>query len=73
MAPHLTPTQLAERWQRPVAWVRGQAKAGTIPAIRIGGTWRFDPEAIARFEARHATADPLSMTPGSAARQVRAS
>ena len=69
-APLWTPTDLAARWSRPVAWVRRAAAAGTIPAVRIGGLWRFDPTDIERYEARHRSADPLSMTPGSAKRQA---
>lgn len=68
---YLTPTELAERYQRPVTWVTRQAKAGVLPGIKVGHTWRFDPEDIARYETRHKTADPLSMTDGAAARQGR--
>lgn len=69
MPTHMTPTQLAERWQRPASWIRQQANAGAIPAIKLGHTWRFDLLDIEAFETRHKTADPLSLTPGAAARR----
>lgn len=67
----LTPDELASRWQRPVRWVREQARAGLIPAVRIGGTWRFDPDAVRQYESRHQTADPMALTDRSAARSRR--
>lgn len=70
MTEHLTPAQLAERWQRRREWVTQQARAGAIPgAVRIGHFWRFPLDAIERFEQRHATADPLRMTDLSEKRQ----
>jgi len=66
----MTPTELAQRWRRPIRWIREQAKAGAIPAVSIGARWRFDPDDIARWEARHKTADPLTITALSAARQA---
>lgn len=72
MTQHLTPEQVADRWQRPVSWVRQQAKASAIPAMKLGHTWRFDLADIERYEARHKTADPLSMTPLSRQRQKSA-
>ena len=67
----MTPDDLAARWQRPVKWVREQAAAGTIPALNIGGLWRFKPDAIDLYEQRKATADPLTLTRLSAARSAR--
>lgn len=67
---HLTPEQLAERWNRRVQWVRVNAR--NIPgAFKVGHLWRFPVEAIERYETRHAVADPLSMTDGAAKRQAR--
>jgi len=77
---YLTADELARRWGRPAAWVRHEAKAGRIPAIRLGHRWRFRPADVAAYEERskpapapgpdaHLTRDPLSMTPLSAARQ----
>lgn len=72
--PHLTAQEVADRWQRSRTWVTGQAKTGAIPgALKIGGFWRFPVAAIERYEARRATADPLSMTDRSAQRQGIAS
>lgn len=67
----MTPTELAQRWRRPTRWIREQAKAGAIPAIAVGSRWRFDPDDIARYETRRKTADPLTLTALSAARQGR--
>lgn len=74
-ARRLTADAIAERLDRPVTWVRAQAKAGNIPAIRVGHTWRFDPDEIDAWERRQHNAyrDPLSMTPLSEKRQVGAS
>ena len=65
----LTPEQLADRWQKSTEWVRTAARAKTIPAIKLGGRWRFDPEEIAEFEDRHRRRDPLALTPGAARRR----
>lgn len=67
--PLLTVEELAARWQRSPVWVRRAAGAERIPAVKIGGLWRFNPDEIERYENRHRTADPLSMTPGSMARR----
>jgi excisionase family DNA binding protein len=68
MSDLLTPDELAARWQRPTEWVRRKAAAGSIPGIKVGGLWRFDPEDIAAYEMRHKNRDPLSMTPLAAKR-----
>jgi hypothetical protein len=64
----MTPQDLADHLRRPVNWVR--ANAASLGGFKVGGTWRFDPEDIARYEARRKTADPLTLTPLSAARQA---
>lgn len=71
MKQRLTVTDLAERLERPARWVRQQAAASAIPAIRVGHTWRFDPDEIDAWERRQHNAyrDPLSMTDLSAKRQ----
>lgn len=71
-APRLSAAAIAERLDRPVGWVRAQAKAGNIPAIRVGHTWRFDPDEIDAWERRkhNAYRDPMSMTDLSAQRQA---
>lgn len=68
MAAHLTPEQLAERWNRRVEWIRQHAK--DIPgAFKVGHLWRFPLEAVERYETRHAVADPIAMTSLSQKRQ----
>ena len=66
-APHLTPEQLAERWQRRVEWVRENAP--DFGGFKVGGFWRFDLADVERYENRRKTRDPLSMTERSAQRQ----
>lgn len=68
----LTAAEVAARLRRPVGWVRAQANAGTLPAIRVGHTWRFDPDEIDAWERRQHNAyrDPMSMTNLSAQRQA---
>ena len=46
----LTAEELAERWQVPPAHVYRLARAGAIPAVRLGRYVRFHPEAIDTFE-----------------------
>lgn len=45
----LTTSQTAELLQRTVPWVQAAAKTGDIPASRIGGRWRFDPDELDRW------------------------
>ena len=33
----------------PVSWVRAEARAGRIPAVRLGRYTRFDPEELAAW------------------------
>jgi excisionase family DNA binding protein len=54
----LTPRELASRWRCRVTVVRGLIRAGTMPAIRIGGRIRITPEAIRRAES-----GPLAVRP----------
>ena len=44
----LTPTQVAERLQVSVAWVRDHStrKYPRIPVVRVGGLLRYHPEDI---------------------------
>ena len=66
----LTPDEVAQRLRRSRDWVTRSANAGRIPGFKVGGLWRFDLADIERYENRHRTADPLSMTPLSAQRQA---
>ena len=43
----LTARQLAERLQLSERTVRDHARRGLLPTVRVGGSWRFDPEAVA--------------------------
>lgn len=72
MTDRLTVPEVAARIKRPASWVRKQAAASAIPAIRVGHTWRFDPDEIDAWERRQHNAyrDPLSMTPLSEKRQA---
>lgn len=67
-APRLTPEDVARIWGRRVEWVR--ANAARFGGFKVGGQWRFDPDDITRYEARHKTVDPMSMTDLSAQRQA---
>ncbi|WP_156186553.1 helix-turn-helix domain-containing protein [Cellulomonas sp. A375-1] len=71
MTQHLTVTDLAERWKRPAKWVRDQAAASAIPAVKLGGTWRFPLDEIEAHERRQHNAyrDPMSIAPRAAARR----
>ncbi len=42
---------VAERLTLSGRQVRDMAQRGEIPAIRLGGEWRFEPEAIERWLA----------------------
>ncbi|GAA2237405.1 hypothetical protein GCM10010401_06960 [Rarobacter faecitabidus] len=70
MSALLTPTDLADRWQRDPRWIRYAAKSGSIPGTKIGGRWRFRLDDIEAYETRHSNMDPLSMTELSAKRQA---
>lgn len=40
----LTPEQVAERAQLNVVTIRRLCKAGTLPAYKLAGQWRVDPD-----------------------------
>jgi hypothetical protein len=40
-------TEMARRLDVPVSWVRERARAGRIPARKLGHYLRFDPRAVA--------------------------
>jgi len=42
----LTPEEVAQRLQVTVAWVQEMARAGLMPAIKLGRWWRFDSDEI---------------------------
>jgi excisionase family DNA binding protein len=42
----LTPEDVAEALNLPVTWVRGKARSGELPALKLGRYWRFAPGAI---------------------------
>ena len=47
MAEVLSVHQLAARFRLPATWVAAQAKAGTLPHLRIGRRTLFNPVAVA--------------------------
>ena len=63
MTQHLTTAELATRWHRPQKWIRDQAGQGSIPAVRLGGRWRFPLDEIEAHEQRmhNPYRDPLSI------------
>ena len=63
----LTVEQLADRWQRPPAWVRQHATQ--FGGFKLGHHWRFDLADVERYEQRRKPADPLAITPLSAKRR----
>jgi excisionase family DNA binding protein len=46
----LTPDQVAERWQVPVAHVHRLARDGRVPSVMIGRYRRFRPDEIETWE-----------------------
>lgn len=68
--PMLTAQALAEHLARPVAWVQDQARAGSIPAAKVGREWRFDLHEIEAWKQRHHNVDPLTPTDLSRKRQA---
>ena len=43
----LLPLGPTARWLRvPVAWLRGEAEAGTVPCVQAGRAILFDPPAV---------------------------
>lgn len=65
----LTSSDLAERWSKPLSWVTSAARAGRIPAIKIGQHWRFSMDDVTAYEERNKNADPLRLSAGAAARR----
>lgn len=57
--------QVAELLEKSVDVIYRMARNGYIPAIRVGGEWRFDPSVLARWLAKK---DPGLVT---AARDIR--
>ena len=47
----LSAQEVAKLFDVPESWVREQARAGNLPAIRLGHYVRFQPQEIARFVA----------------------
>ncbi len=53
--PDLVPLPTLARLLRlPAAWLRDEAKAGRIPALRAGRKWLFNSTAVQRVLARRA-------------------
>lgn len=50
MTPLLTADDLAARWQVPATQVYRMARAGKIPAVRLGKYVRFRADAIEAYE-----------------------
>lgn len=57
----------AAHYDLTVDTVRAHAKAGIIPAVKIGSRWRFDLEAIDKYLAE--PADPWAQSPQSRGRR----
>ena len=51
----ITMDVLAERTGLPVAWLKREVKKGALPAIRIGGTLRFNIDAVRQAVAAQAS------------------
>lgn len=66
----LSAAALAEHLDRPVAWVQDQARAGEIPATKVGHQWRFDEHEIEAWKRRHHNVDPLTPSDLSRKRQA---
>jgi adenylosuccinate lyase len=57
-APKLLPANLmARRLRVTLAWLRAEADAGCIPALKAGDRYLFDPEAVERVLLRRAQAN----------------
>lgn len=68
MAALLTAAQVAARWQVSAATVNRYARTGVVPAVRVGGSWRFAEHAVEAYERRQSTAAATVEQPVSAAR-----
>ncbi len=54
----LTPlSQLARRLRVPVRWLRAEAEAGRLPAVRAEKQFLFDAETVERLLLERATGD----------------
>jgi hypothetical protein len=64
----LTAKDLAQRWNLAPATIYDKANLGIIPGIKIGPTWRFDPQAIEAYETQNHNTyrNPLAPTDRSA-------
>lgn len=54
----LTARQISTRFRVPFAWVKGQAKAGNLPHLKIGRRLLFNAGAVAEALARMAAEYP---------------
>ena len=62
---HLRPA--ARRLGVPVAWLRREAEAGTVPALRVGRRLMIDVEAVERVLLERANGSDLFVSPRQAA------
>ena len=54
--PKLLPTgPMARRLRIPVSWLREEAEAGRIPAVRAGSVFLFNPKSVERVLLARAT------------------
>ena len=58
MSEVLTVSQVARRFRVPATWIKAQALAGSIPHLRAGSKFLFNPTAMADCLARLAAQYP---------------
>ena len=68
MAALMTAAQVAARWQGSPATVNRYERTGVLPAVRVGGSWRFAEHAVEAYEWRQSTAAVAVEQPAPAAR-----
>jgi excisionase family DNA binding protein len=49
----LTPRELSERYDVPLAWIYQKAAKGLIPSFRLGRYVRFRPDDVERWLQEH--------------------
>ena len=54
----------ARRLRVPSTWLRGEAEAGRVPALRVGRTFFFDPDAVQAILLERARRIPRSVAEG---------
>lgn len=69
MAALMTAAQVAARWQGSPATVNRYARTGALPAVRVGGSWRFAEHAVEAYERRQSTTAVAVEQPAPAAQE----